>query len=422
MNERIHTSIGGAVPPEQPAHKRKRKLRKHPVFQLFTLFVFGSVLFAAGFGAGSGRLALSFDQLYRRSVQKDSARTLDFSSVQNIYTSLRNQYDGQLDDEKILDGLKSGLVAATGDPYTEYLNKKEAEEFDNQLSGTFSGIGAELGKDAQNNLVVIAPISGFPAEKAGLRAQDIIAEVNGEYTNELTVSEAVNKIRGEKGTEVKLTIVRNKTEQIELKIIRDTITIPSVESKILDGNIGYLKISRFGEDTTLLATNASTEFKAKNVRGIIVDVRNDPGGLLDASVGVSGLWLPRGKVILQEKRDGKVIKTFNSTGNGILNGIPTIILINEGSASASEIVAGALRDNGAAKLMGTKTFGKGSVQQLERFADGSVLKVTIARWFTPKGINIDKEGIKPDVEVKRTDDDFKNLRDPQLDAAIAALK
>ncbi len=422
MNEQIPNQTGEHVEPLNPVYQKpKRKLRKHPAIKTLSLAIFAGVVFLTGVGIGNGRIVLSTNQLYRKSVQKDAAKSLDFSSVEKVYSTLRGDFDGQLDDEKILDGLKSGLVNAAGDPYTEYLSKKEAQDFDNQLSGTFSGIGAELGKDAQNNLIVISPISGFPAEKAGLKAQDIIIQVNGETTEGQSISEAVNRIRGEKGTVVKLKVVRNKAEQKDLEITRDTITIPSVESKILDGNIGYLKISRFGEDTVTLAAAAAKDFKAKNVKGIVLDVRGDPGGLLDAAVGVSSLWLPKGKVILQEKRDGTVVKTFNSTGTATVAGIKTVVLINEGSASASEILAGALKDNGAATLIGVKSYGKGSVQQLERFEDGSVLKVTIARWYTPNGINIDKEGIKPDTEVKRSDDDFKNQRDPQLDAATKSL-
>lgn len=379
------------------------------------------MIFVSGVGVGSGRIVLNKDQLFRKSVQKNSPNNLDYSSVEQVYDTLRRDFDGQIDTQKLLDGLKAGLVGAAGDPYTEYLNKDAAKEFDSQLSGTFSGIGAELSKDDKGNLTVISPISGYPAEKAGLKPKDIIAEIDGKTTSGVSISDAVSRIRGEVGTKVKLRVIRNATQDLPFEITREQITIPSVESKILDGNIGYLKISRFGEDTTELATKAAQQFKESNVKGVIVDVRNDPGGLLDASVNVSNLWLDKGKVILREKRDGVVVRTFTATGNPLLNGIPTVVLINEGSASASEILAGALHDNGVAKLIGVKSFGKGSVQQLEKLGDGGVLKVTIAKWFTPNGININKEGIKPDQDIKRTDEDFKAQRDPQLDAAKASL-
>jgi carboxyl-terminal processing protease len=224
------------------------------------------------------------------------------------------------------------------------------------------------------------------------------------------------------GTKVKLKIIRDASKELDFEITRAQITIPSVESEILPGNIGYLKISRFSDDTASLSRDAANSFKKAGVKGVILDMRSNPGGLLDASVDVSSLWLPPGKTILEEKREGVVVKTFKAKGTAVLQGIPTVVLINEGSASASEITAGALKDNGAATLMGVKSFGKGSVQQLDKLPGGAILKVTIARWFTPSGKNIDKEGIEPDQKVERTDDDIKNNKDPQKDKAIEFLK
>jgi carboxyl-terminal processing protease len=267
----------------------------------------------------------------------------------------------------------------------------------------------------------VSPIEGFPAAKAGLRPRDVVAEINGKSAFDLSVTEAVNKIRGQVGTNVKLKIIRDN-EELNFDIKREQITIPSVESEILEGNVGYLKISRFSEDTDDLARQAADEFKRASVKGVILDVRNNPGGLLDASVELAGLWLPKGDTVLEEKRGGVTMQTLQSNGPATLKGIPTVVLINEGSASASEIVAGALKDNGAATLLGAKTFGKGSVQQLEELPDGGILKVTIARWYTPGGKNIDKEGIKPDKAVEQTAEDFKNNKDPQKDAAIQFLK
>ena len=400
----------------------KKPRRKSQIVKTLGYSFVASLIFLGGFGVGNGSIVINKDQLLRKSIQKKTPNNLDYSSVEKVYDTLRKEYDGQLDTEKLLDGIKSGLAGATGDPYTEYLNKKATTEFNEQINGTFSGIGAELGKDEQGNIVVIAPISGFPAEKAGLKPKDVLIEINAETAQGISISDAVGKIRGEKGSTVKLKIVRNKKEQIDLEIVRDTITIPSVESKVLDGNIGYLKISRYGDDTTELATKVANEFKSKGVKGVILDVRSNPGGLLDSSVSVSSLWLAPGKTVLEEKRDGLVTRTFKSQGSAVLEGIPTVVLINEGSASASEITAGALRDNGVAKLFGEKSFGKGSVQQLEQLGDGSVLKVTIAKWYTPKGVNINKDGIKPDTEVKFDEEQFKTGVDNQLQAAIASLK
>ncbi len=378
-------------------------------------------IFIAGIGVGNGSIHVSLGRFTSKPVAKNLPANLDYRAVEQVYDSLKANYDGQLDINKLLDGLKQGLVTASGDPYSEYFNPNQATDFSNELSGTFTGIGAELGKDANDNIVVIAPISGFPAEKAGLRPKDIVVEVDGKSTADMTVSQAVDKIRGPKDTQVKLKIIRGTTPQ-EISITRATITVPSVTSKILEGNVGYLKISRFGEDTVSLSQKAAQDFKDKNVRTVVLDMRSDPGGLLEAAVKVSSLWLPPGKTVLTERRGGVVDRTYSSSGNAILQGLKTVVLIDEGSASASEITAGALKDNGAATLVGKKSFGKGSVQQLINFKDGSELKVTVARWYTPNGRNIDKEGIEPDKKVDRSADDIKNNKDPQLDAAIASLK
>jgi carboxyl-terminal processing protease len=218
-----------------------------------------------------------------------------------------------------------------------------------------------------------------------------------------------------------LTIVRGGSEELTFEITRDDITVPSVTSEVLAGNIGYMRVSRFGDDTSQLARKTATEFAAAGVKGVILDVRGNPGGLLNSAVDLSSLWLSSGKTVLQEKRGGKVVQTFRASGTAVLKDIPTVVLIDEGSASASEITAGALRDNNAATLIGAKTFGKGSVQQLEELVGGGMLKVTIARWYTPGGKNIDKEGIEPDQAVARSTDDISAGRDPQKDAALQFL-
>lgn len=397
--------------PRQDIHKTPRKKRITKL-GLSIVVLMGVFLFGLGLGNGS----IAFGSGTARN--QNAPANLNYSSVENVYDLLRKNYDGTLDNTKLLDGLKKGLVNAAGDPYTEYLTAQETEEFNADLNGTFSGIGAELGKE-NDNIVIIAPISGFPAEKAGLKPKDVVAQVNGESTHGLTVSEAVNKIRGEAGTSVKLRIVRNGNEDLTFDITRDNITIPSVDSKILDGNIGYLKISRFSDDTASLASKAAQSFKDANVKGVILDVRGNPGGLLDAAVNVSSLWLPSNKTVLQEKRGNVVVKNYTANGGATLEGVPTVVLIDDGSASASEITAGALKDNGVATLLGVKSYGKGSVQQIEHLPDGASLKVTIARWYTPNGRNIDKEGIEPDTKVEQNS---SSTDDQQLNAAVAELK
>ena len=398
-------------------HGRSISLSRLAAGMVLAVFIFG-----LGLGIGSGRVVLGPDRIFHKSVNKNGLpANLDYSSVEQLYDLLKQEYDGQLDQTKLLDGLKQGLASAAGDPYTEYLNAKDAKDFDDQLNGTFSGIGAELSKDTNNQIIVVAPIAGYPADKAGLKPKDVIAEINGESATGLSLTEAVNRIRGPINTKVTLKIVRNNTQELKLEIVRQQITVPSVESQILDGNIGYIKISRFAEDTYNLAQQAANNFKTAHVKGVILDLRSDPGGLLDAAVDVSSLWLPKDKTVLQERRNDVIVRSYPSKGYATLQGVPTVALINEGSASASEITAGALKDNGVATLIGVKSFGKGSVQQLAKLTDGGVLKVTIARWYTPAGKNIDKEGISPDQEVKRSDDDIKNNRDPQKDAAVKLL-
>lgn len=374
-------------------------------------------VFAFGMAVGDGSISFHTPT----ASNKDLPSSLNFSEVEHTYQVLRDNFDGKLDSQKLMDGLQHGLVSAAGDSHTEFLNAQEAKELQEQLSGTFSGIGAELSKDKEDNLVVVAPIAGFPAEKVGLRAKDIILAVDGESTTGLSVSQAVNRIRGETGTEVRLQILRGDSDRKELTITREVIKVPSVEYEILPDNIGYIKITQFWDDTQGLVQDAAKAFRQAQVQGIVLDMRSNPGGSLDAAVGVAGIWLPQGTTVLQEKRDGKVQKTYKANGSPVLQGTPTRVLIDEGSASASEIVAGALRDNNAAKLIGVKSYGKGSVQQILNLKNGAELKVTIARWHRPNGQNIDKKGIEPDIKIEMTEDDYKAERDPQKEAAFNQL-
>lgn len=384
----------------------------------FVAVIAAAGIFYCGTQFGSGSWHVNF--MRPVSANKSLPARLDYSSVNQVYQALKQKYDGKLDEQKLITGMKKGLVEAAGDPYTTYFDEDEAKSFNEQLNGSFSGIGAELGKQG-NDIVVISPIAGFPAEKAGLKAKDVIISVDDQDITGISVDEAVKRIRGEQGTSVKLVIIRDGQERKELTIVRDTITIPSVETKILDNNVGYIKISRFAEDTSGLVDKAAADFKSKNVNGIILDMRNNPGGYLNAAVNVSGQWLKNGQKILDEKRDGKVVESYSATQDGQLVGMPTVVLINEGSASASEITAGALKDNNAAILVGTKSYGKGSVQEFSKFDTGGVLKVTVARWYTPAGKNIDKEGIEPNVKVDLTEADAKASNDTQLKAAQQKL-
>jgi len=398
---------------------KKRRIFKITGFALVGIALVTGV-FVAGWAVGQGKVSITGSFAKEYSSQNTALPdSLDYRSVDQAYRALKDNYDGKLTQAQLLDGVKEGLAKATGDPYTQYFTKDQAKDFDQELNGSFTGIGAELGKE-KDNIVVISPISGFPAEKAGLQSRDIIVQIDGKDATGMSVEEAVGKVRGPAGTTVKLKVIRGNSQEVDLAITRQVITIPSVKSNT-DNGICTITIARFAEDTAQLTTDAANKCKTAGTKAAVLDVRSDPGGLLDAAVSVASLWLPQGKTVLQEKRGSVVVKTYPSDGSATLAGMPTVVLMNEGSASASEIVAGALHDNKAATLIGTKSYGKGSVQELHRFEDGSLLKVTIARWYTPGGRNIDKQGLEPDQKASRTAEDYTNGRDPQMDAALKAL-
>ncbi len=382
----------------------------------FALLAAAVVVIAGSFYAGdslSGSVSLPFLK---------PAHKADFSSLNSIYELMQRNFDGKIDDQKAIDGAKAGLVAAGGDPYTVFLDSKSAKALSDELTGKLSGIGTQIG--IKNNvLTVIAPIDDTPAAKAGLKPGDLIAKINGEDTSNMSVDTAVSKIRGQAGTKVTLKIVRSGTpDPFDVTIVRANITVPSVKSSLKNGNVAYINITQFGPDTADLVDKAAANLKAQGATSVILDLRNDPGGYLDAGVAVASQFLPSGKTVVSERTGGKTTNTLTAAAGGKLIGLPTIVLINAGSASASEIVAGALHDNKVARLEGEKSFGKGSVQEIKDLPDGAQLKVTVAHWYTPAGVNINKEGIKPDVEVKNSSEDFNASRDPQLDKALELLK
>lgn len=354
--------------------------------------------------------------------KKVATEQLDLTTVQSLYKELAANYDGKLDPQKLIDGAKHGMVDSVGDPYTVYFTADETKQFLSDLDGTFEGIGAELGKK-DGSLAVISIIDNSPAQKAGVMGGDFIAKVNDEDTTGWSVEQAVKKIRGQKDTSVKLTLIRkSQSTPLEISIKRDTITDPSVKTEITGDNIGIIRITRFGQtDTATLARAAAAEFKTKGVKGIVLDLRGNGGGYLQSAQDVASLWM-KDKVVVSERSGGKVTDTLRTHGDAPLVGVPTIVLVNGGSASASEILAGALNDNGAAKLVGEKTFGKGVVQDVLTLGDGGSLKVTIASWYTPNGKNISKEGITPETIVTMSDEDFTAGRDPQKDRALEMLR
>ena len=345
---------------------------------------------------------------------RTSNKTIDLSSVQKTYQELVANYDGKLDTQKLIYGANRGLVEAAGDPHTAYMDPDETKEFDKSLSGQIGGgIGAEIGL-RNNKPTIIKPLENSPAQKAGIKAGEVIVKVNDEASSDWSVEKVVSKIRGEVGTSVKLTLLSGGQTR-EVSVVRQNIVSPAVESEI-DGEIGILKVNRFGDDTVSLSRKYTSEFVEKGVKKVILDLRNNPGGTVGAAQGLLGIWLDN-QIAMTERRGSEIVKTLRTTGTPILGNMKTVVLINGNSASASEITAGALREYGKATLVGQKSYGKGSVQIVLGLPGGSQMKVTEARWYTPKGKNIDKTGIEPDVKVDLSSDDVNNNIDPQMDKA-----
>ena len=345
---------------------------------------------------------------------RTSNKTIDLSSVQKTYQELVANYDGKLDTQKLIYGANRGLVEAAGDPHTAYMDPDETKEFDKSLSGRIGGgIGAEIGL-RNNKPTIIKPLENSPAQKAEIKAGEAIVKVNDEASSDWSVEKVVSKIRGEVGTSVKLTLLSGGQTR-EVSVVRQNIVSPAVESEI-DGEIGILKVNRFGDDTVSLSRKYASEFVEKGVKKVILDLRNNPGGTVGAAQGLLGIWLDN-QIAMTERRGSEIVKTLRTTGTPILGNMKTVVLINGNSASASEITAGALREYGKATLVGQKSYGKGSVQIVLGLPGGSQMKVTEARWYTPKGKNIDKTGIEPDVKVDLSSDDVNNNVDPQMDKA-----
>lgn len=374
-----------------------------------TLVIVAIVSFVAG--ARSDALFANVASVFGA---RTSNKTIDLSSVQKTYQELVANYDGKLDTQKLIYGANRGLVEAAGDPHTAYMDPDETKEFDKSLSGQIGGgIGAEIGL-RNNKPTIIKPLENSPAQKAGIKAGEAIVKVNDEASSDWSVEKVVSKIRGEVGTSVKLTLLSDGQTR-EVSVVRQNIVSPAVESEI-DGEIGILKVNRFGDDAVSLSRKYASEFVEKGVKKVILDLRNNPGGTVGAAQGLLGIWLDN-QIAMTERRGSEIVKTLRTTGTPILGNMKTVVLINGNSASASEITAGALREYGKATLVGQKSYGKGSVQIVLGLPGGSQMKVTEARWYTPKGKNIDKTGIEPDVKVDLSSDDVNNNVDPQMDKA-----
>lgn len=357
-------------------------------------------------------------------IQNGIAEDADFSVFWETWKRIMDSYlkAEELKNQDLIYGASAGLVKSLEDPYSSFLNPGDSKKFGEDLSGNFSGIGAEIGT-RNDFLVIIAPLKNSPAEAAGLLAGDKILKIDDKVTDGLSINEAVKLIRGDRGTKVTLNILRNGWEKPkEFSIVRDVINIPTVDWKITKDNIAHLQLFNFNDNAASVLAEAVQEILAKNPTGLVLDLRNNPGGFLEVGVAIAGWFLEQGQtVVTEEFRSGRK-NVFNAIGNGRLKDTPLVLLLNQGSASASEILAGAIRDHRGVKIVGEKTFGKGTVQELQQLRDGSTLKITVAHWILPKGDLIEKNGLKPDFEVKLTDKDIEEKKDPQLEKAIEVLK
>lgn len=350
---------------------------------------------------------------------------LDFSLFWEAWDLLSEQYveKDKIKEKEMIYGAISGLTDSLGDPYTAFFSPEEGKKFLEEVNGSFEGVGMEISVK-KGQLQVVAPLEGTPAQRAGLRAGDKILKIGDKVTTDMTSEEAVSLIRGPKNTEVTLTILRNDWETSkEITLKRAVIEIPSMSWKIVDNDIAYIKLHQFNGQADYEFSKAVMEIVQGPAKKIILDLRNNPGGYLEVAQSIASWFLENDQVIVIEDFGEKKPETvFKSTGGARLMNYLLVVLINEGSASASEILAAALRDNRGVKLIGKTSFGKGSVQEFQNLSDGSNLKITVARWLTPDRNQINEKGLEPDIKVEMTDEDFNNGKDPQLEKALEIIK
>lgn len=400
--------------------------KKYINLAILTIIILSA--FSAGFIYGSiEKLPRPIQGIINKEFGKP--REFNFSLFWETWDKLHEKYvdETNIKEDKLLYGAISGMVKGAGDPYTVFFPPVETKSFKQDVGGAFGGIGAEIGK-RNGFLVIIAPLEGTPAQRAGLQAGDKIIKINNEITDDIAVEEAVSKIRGELGTKVTLTILRGNdgAKAKDIVIERATIKIPITKLEALNDNqIAHLSFYSFTQTAPFEFQQAVTKIlDTTSYKGVILDLRNNPGGYLEVAVDIAGWFLNTGDLVAIEqfgKTENNNKTEFRASGLGALKNYPTVILVNQGTASAAEILAGALRDNRGIKLVGEKTFGKGSVQELLNLKDGSSLKVTVAKWLTPKGISISEHGIEPDYKVAITEKEIEDKKDPQLNKAVNVL-
>lgn len=395
----------------------------------FILIIISLICISGIFGLG-----LYFGYSHRPEIEKvftvinkdaQVETTADFSPFWKAWNILKEKsiHNNETTDQERVWGAISGLANSIGDPYTVFFPPKENKSFNEEIQGSFEGIGAEIGiKD--KTLTVIAPLKDTPAWKSGLKAGDKIFKIDETSTSDMTIDEAIELIHGPKGTEVIITILRDgEKETREIKIIRDKIQIPTLDIELRDDGIFVIKLYSFSENSDRLFKDAILEFINSKSNKLIIDLRGNPGGYLGSAVNIGSWFIDEGKTILiEDSGNGAKQKIYRSHGPRLFtNDLKLIVLVDGGSASASEILAGALKEHGIARLIGEKTFGKGSVQELVNITDETSLKITVANWLTPNGASISLKGIEPDIKVEFTVKDFEEKKDPQMDKAIEIL-
>ncbi len=407
----------------------KSTWKKSGRFFIWAIVVVIAFVIGVGVGLSRQQTTLTSDQIVSQASLELATlfgknSNVDIRLFKEVWDTIHQNYfdKSQIKDQDLFYGALSGMVDALGDPHSVFFDPKSTKDFAQELKGSFDGIGAEIGRK-DGLLIIVAPLAGSPAEKAGLKAGDKVLAIDGKDATEFSIDQGVALIRGDKGTKVTLTILsggENKTKDVT--IVRAKIDVPSVIYRLEDGQ-AIIKVSNFNEETEAQFAKVAQKVLVDNPKGIILDLRNNPGGFLETAVQLTSYWLEPGQVVVREEfADKSQNQIHQAVSKPSLSRFKTIVLVNEGSASASEILAGALKDYALATLVGQKTYGKGSVQQLIPLSDATSIKITVAKWLTPKGNTIDGTGISPDVEVELTADNYNNGVDPQLDKAKELLK